>query len=202
MLRTIRSNVFAPIHFLKPMILFSTFLLFICYATICYSHFRSNCSGRLVIATATGYRLHDIQPFVLSYNFSVSRDTKLMLLLSSRQRRDTRLMLFLSRYDVEMIFIDVRHSHIGNYRFIWIQKYLTDSLTTYCSIFCTDLRDAYFQGGSFFEQVEQFGITQFGIKSTEEYVLLAQGLTNSIYLTLCHTYICYVMHVFLISFYY
>ena len=91
-------------------------------------------------------------------------------------------MFFLSRYHVEMIFIDLRHSHIGNYRFIWIQKYLTDAPTTYCSVFCTDLRDAYFQGegGLFFEQVEQFGITQFGIKSTEEYVLLAQGHTNSL----------------------
>ena len=83
-------------------------------------------------------------------------------------------MFFLSRYHVEPIFIHT-NQHIGNYRFMWIQKYLTDA-PTYCSIFCTDLRDAYFQG-TFFEKVEQFGITQFGIKSTEDYVLLAQGLS-------------------------
>ena len=150
------------------------YFLLLIFSAICYAHLRSNCSGNLVIATATGYRLHDVQPFILSYNISSGRNSKLILLVSSRQRRDSRLMFFLSRYHVEPIFIHT-NQHIGNYRFMWIQKYLTDA-PTYCSIFCTDLRDAYFQG-TFFEKVEQFGITQFGIKSTEDYVLLAQGLS-------------------------
>lgn len=143
----------------------------------------ASCQGNIIIAAAMGYSYEHVRTFVLSYNASgTASNAQLLLLLSVKGKHDSLVLKLLDTFNVRYTFINSL-LHPGNFRFRWIQQYLEhfdENKSPYCSVFSTDIRDAYFQD-DFMGQMDRYmdhehiGSGDHLAANREKYVILALG---------------------------